>query len=71
MSEIGKALRNNTSLTHLGLQGNQVADLEELCEGLRVNRTLETLTFGGNLVSEEDKDRVWQAKSEVLRHLYL
>ena len=71
MSEIGKALRTNTSLKTLYLDSNQVADVVELCEGLRLNRTLERLSLGDNLISEEDKSYLQQAKSGVLRRLYI
>ncbi len=66
VSDIGKALRTNTSLTTLSLEGNQLAKVDELCEGLRVNRTLEALRLYGNRISEEDQNRIRQAKSDVL-----
>ena len=56
----------------LHLDGNEVATIDEIFyDGLGMNRSLAVLSLMGNRIRLQDKDRLRQAKSEVMYGLYL
>lgn len=73
LDELTSALWNNTILTNLYLEENQLTNVHTLCQLLRVNQTLTVLDLGSNLIDNAGAEELALALQEntTLAELYL